>query len=67
MSFIIDRFEGEFAVVEAIGKTYNIPKDLLPSDAKEGSVIEISVNEAETDKRFKEAKSLLKSLFNETE
>ena len=67
MSFIIDRFEGEFAVVEAIGKAYNIPKDLLPSDAKEGSVIEISVNEAETDKRFKEAKSLLKSLFNETE
>ena len=67
MSFIIDRFEGEFAVVEATGKTYNIPKDLLPSDAKEGSVIEISVNEAETDKRFKEAKSLLKSLFNETE
>ena len=30
MTFIIDRFEGEFAVVEMGGNIYNIPKVLLP-------------------------------------
>ena len=50
MTFIIDRFEGDFAVVEANEKTYNIAKALLPDDAKEGSVIEVKVDKEATEK-----------------
>ena len=67
MTFIIDRFEGEFAVVEANDKVFNMPRALLPADAREGSVINISVDHDETQKRLKEAEQILKSLFDETE
>lgn len=36
---IIDRFEGEFAVVEDNGIMKNIPKNLLEDNLTEGSVI----------------------------
>ncbi len=38
--FIIDRFEGDFAVAEdENGRLVNIKKSLLPSDCGEGSVL----------------------------
>ena len=38
--YIIDRFEGEYAVCEDEGLNFvDIKKDMLPSDAKEGDVI----------------------------
>lgn len=40
---IIDRFEGDYAVVERGEEVYDIPKKLLPSNAKEGDIVEISV------------------------
>ncbi|MBM7867868.1 DUF3006 family protein [Heliobacterium gestii] len=41
MAMIIDRFEGEFAVVEVDGKkTIDIPKKNLPVEAKEGDVLQ---------------------------
>lgn len=40
---IIDRFEGEWAVLERDKRTFNFPKALLPVDASEGDVLEISV------------------------
>ena len=43
MEGIIDRFEGEYAVVEAEGKMLNIPAALLPREAKEGDVITIAI------------------------
>ena len=63
MTFIIDRFEGNFAVVEKDGQTYNIPKNLLPPGAKEGSVLDISLNEEKTSEAEKEAENLLDELF----
>lgn len=42
MKVIIDRIEGDFAVVESGDKMYNIPCALLP-DAKEGDTVEINV------------------------
>ena len=37
---IIDRFEGEYAVIEQdIGKFINVNKDNLPINAKEGDVL----------------------------
>lgn len=65
MTFIIDRFEGEFAVVEAQGKVYNIPKALLPEGAKEGDVIATRVETQETEIRKAQAENLLNSLFDE--
>ena len=61
---IIDRFEENFAVIEADdGKVYEIPKELLPEKAKEGSVIEIIVKEKETEDRKNKMKEKMNSLF----
>lgn len=63
MKVIIDRFEGEFAVVEIDnGKFANLPKILVP-DAKEGDVIEISVDRNETQSRKKKINKLMDDLF----
>ena len=36
---VLDRFEGDFAVVEDNGVLKNIPRNLLDQDIKEGSVV----------------------------
>ncbi|MGG1727142.1 DUF3006 domain-containing protein, partial [Bacillus paranthracis] len=36
---IIDRFEGELAVIEVNNVTIDVPKSKLPSTAKEGDVL----------------------------
>lgn len=53
MRVIIDRFEGDFAVVETEdGITVNMPKILLP-DAKEGDTVRIeSYRDTERQKRI---------------
>lgn len=64
MKVIIDRFEGEFAVVEiAKGSFANIPK-LLVEGAKEGDVISIEIDRNETEARKKNIKNLMEDLFN---
>ena len=43
----IDRFEGKYAILESQGKTpliFNFPRHLLPSDAKEGSVLRFNID-----------------------
>ena len=67
MQIIIDRFEGEFAVVEYENKDkklcfVNIPKVIIPG-ATEGDVIDITINKNETKKREKNIKNLMDSLF----
>lgn len=60
---IIDRFEGEFAVVETEDKEMlNIPHKLLP-DACEGDVVTITIDKDETEKRKKNIKNLMNDLF----
>lgn len=53
---IIDRFEGNWAILEysAGDVTFNIPRELMPDDAKEGDVINISIN---VDKKATEKQS----------
>lgn len=65
MKWIIDRFEGDFAVVECEGIYFNLPRNVVPSGAEEGSVLEISVNAEETENKEKELKGRLKKLFGE--
>ncbi|MBU3129473.1 DUF3006 domain-containing protein [Clostridium tagluense] len=70
MKGIIDRFEGNYAVVELQGgKTINIDKRKLPIEVQEGTVIEISesitIDNEETLKRKKEIEKLTEGLWDE--
>lgn len=67
---IIDRFEGNFAVVEFEDRTEDIPKEILPKDCKVGDVVsfidnKISVDKAETLKRKEEIDDLMNELFED--
>lgn len=63
MEVIIDRFEGDYAVVEiAKGKLINMPKVLVPN-AQEGDVIKIIIDKEKTKKRKEQVKELVNDLF----
>ncbi|MHB1651780.1 MAG: DUF3006 domain-containing protein [Desulfitobacteriaceae bacterium] len=70
MKGIIDRFEGNMAVVEMVGrKMQDIPRVKLPPDAKEGDVIVeengvYRIDEVETQRRREEIEKLSKDLWN---
>lgn len=62
MQVIIDRFEGNFAIVELPNKEMiDVPKVLF-QDAKEGEVIDIIINHSETNKRKKNISDLFNKL-----
>lgn len=64
MKLIIDRFDGDFAIVEAEdGNTYNLPKVLLHC-CKEGDVLKLEFDEDETKKRKETVKNLMNGLFD---
>ncbi len=45
MKITIDRFEGDFAVVEKEDRScFNLPLALVPEGAEEGSVLDISID-----------------------
>jgi hypothetical protein len=59
MQVIIDRFEGDFAVVELPDRTMvNIPKILVPG-AKEGDVINITIDLVATEDRRMSMRKLM--------
>ncbi|MED0993707.1 DUF3006 domain-containing protein [Bacillus nitratireducens] len=65
---IIDRFEGELAVIEMKNITIDVPRSKLPSSAKEGDVLIIeddkyTIDKKETDKRKREIQNLIDKLF----
>ncbi|MGH2331196.1 DUF3006 domain-containing protein [Thermoanaerobacter mathranii] len=64
---IIDRFEGDWAVIEYGNRTFNFPKELLPKEAKESDVLnfDITIDREETEKRRKAIEDLAKDLFAE--
>lgn len=69
MKGIIDRIEESFAIVELEdGTMKDIPKEILPLEAKEGSVLildgdNIYVDDNETEEKKKRADKLLEDLF----
>lgn len=64
MKIIIDRFEEKFARVELEDKTtLNMPKELIPKEAKEGDILEIKVNREETEKRRQEIEKRMEDLW----
>lgn len=64
MRLIIDRFEGEFAVVELEnGDTIDMPKKILPDNALEGDIIYIKVNKEKTKSRKENIEKLCKGMW----
>ncbi|WP_062231914.1 DUF3006 domain-containing protein [Fictibacillus sp. FJAT-27399] len=67
---IIDRFEGEYAVIEIGNETKDILRTLLPKQAKAGDVIyfkdnEIVINKEETEKLRKEIEDLMDEVWDD--
>ncbi len=63
MQVIVDRIEGEFLVIELpSGEVVNIPKVLVPN-AKEGDVINITIDKDKTKMREKNINNLMDELF----
>ncbi len=60
---IIDRFEGDYAVVETSDGMLNIPIADLPSTVKAGDVLGLTVDSVETCDRKKRVKDKMDSLF----
>ncbi|WP_027365309.1 DUF3006 domain-containing protein [Desulfotruncus alcoholivorax] len=62
---IIDRFEGQYAIIEMNRRTFHIPKTLLPKDAKSGDVIkiQITVDKDATEIRKQSIEKLADKLF----
>ena len=66
MKLIIDRFEGDFAVIELPnGQMIDCPKALLPDDAKEGSILNITVDETATNDKLKKVTDRMNKLFRD--
>ena len=60
---IIDRFEGEKAVIESSEGKYELPKNELPPESEEGDVLKITIDKDKTSSRRKAIKELSKKLF----
>lgn len=64
MRVTIDRFEGQFAVVELPDMTMaNMPVTLVPKGAKEGDILSIEIDENETKARKQRISKLMDDLW----
>lgn len=65
MKMIIDRFEGDLAIIELEnGEFVDLPKKILPNNANEGSVVNIVCDDEETQQLKVNAKKKIKSIFH---
>ncbi len=67
---IIDRFEGEYAVLETDSGMKIVPRDMLPEESREGDVVELkngayTINKKAAEKRRRELREKLKKLQKE--
>ena len=63
MEVIVDRIEGDYAVVEIDkGKMCNLPIEVVPN-VKEGDIVTIIINKDKTKKRKKTIEELMNSVF----
>lgn len=63
MDVIVDRIEGDYAVVEIEkGKMCNLPLELVPN-VKEGDVVTITINKGKTEERKNTIEELMNSVF----
>lgn len=65
MKMIIDRFEGDLAIIELEnGEFIDLPKKILPNNANEGSVVNIVCDDEETQQLKVNAKKKMQSIFH---
>ena len=62
---IIDRFEGDFAVIETSDGMVSIPVPDIPKDCKEGDVLVLAVDSSAAKKRKKRVDGLMNDLFSD--
>lgn len=64
---VIDRFEGDWGVVEYEDRTFNLPRRMLPPGIKEGDVVvfDVSVDDRATADRAREIEDLAGELFKD--
>ena len=63
MDVIVDRIEGDYAVVEIEkGKMCNLPLELVPN-VKEGDAVTIIINKDKTEEGKKTIEELMNSVF----
>ena len=66
MRVIVDRFEGNIAVVELEdGSVIDCPKAILPPNAKEDSIINITVDEEVTNDKLQKVTERMNKLFRD--
>ena len=70
MKGIVDRFEGDFVVIEMEGNMKDVPKKQVDSSVKVNDVVELVdgkwvVKGEETEKRKKEIKALMDSVWED--
>ena len=65
MKCIIDRFEGDYAVIEYNEQVLNLPKVFLPVDVHEGDVLDVIImlDVNETDRIKAEMKKLMDEVW----
>jgi len=63
--YIIDRFEGDWAVIEASKMTFSVPRSLIPEKARVGDVlnIHIEIDVEATKERRKRIQKLMDDVF----
>lgn len=65
MRVIIDRIEGDYAIVEiGVGKIVSVPR-ILFQNAKEGDVFKIEIDTGETEIRKEKVQKLMNDLFED--
>lgn len=65
MKVILDRFEGEYAILEIDeNNIISVPK-ILVGGASEGDVLDISVDKNETNKRKRNIEKLMEDVFED--
>ncbi|MFT9846278.1 DUF3006 domain-containing protein [Aneurinibacillus sp. REN35] len=67
---ILDRFEENIAVLEIEGESRDVPRTLLPKDAKPGDVLVLTdgkymIDEKTTDERRKAVQRLMNELWED--
>lgn len=64
MKYTIDRFEGNYAVVELENQKFaNIPRLAIPNEAKEGDVIIVQIDKETTSQRKRQIQKLMDDVW----
>ncbi len=65
MKIVVDRFEGDYVIIELeSGKIVDIPKSVMPPNASEGDVIDLSIDKEATKKRRLEMKGKTQGIWD---